>query len=30
MLPSAVVEQNVKNISMDALRDCPPELVQIV
>jgi diguanylate cyclase (GGDEF)-like protein len=30
MLPSPAVERNQKTVSMETLRDCPPELVQIV
>jgi diguanylate cyclase (GGDEF)-like protein len=30
MLPSPAVEQSQKSVSMEHLRDCPPELVQIV
>jgi hypothetical protein len=30
MLPSPHIERSQKNVSMAHLRDCPPELVQIV
>jgi diguanylate cyclase (GGDEF)-like protein len=30
MLPSPAVERNQRTVSMEHLRDCPPELVQIV
>jgi len=30
MVPAAGVEKSERSVSMERLRDCPPELVQIV
>jgi PleD family two-component response regulator len=30
MVPAAAIEKQEKDVSMDRLRECPPELVQIV
>jgi len=30
MVPAAAIEKSEKSVSMERLRNCPPELVQIV